>query len=741
VEAKPKRKCEFCGNENDLSDKFCQTCSAPTQKQEKKQSAAPPPEAEVEAKPKRKCEFCGNENDPSDKFCQSCSAPTQKQEKKKKKKPEPKPEPEPEPETPAESIAPIPIAEAAGAVAVPMKKCPECGVLNEMDCRFCLECGENIQDLAPLEAPVVPPPVQVSPASQESVPALGESTELQEIQCKVCNTWNESGCKFCADCGELLVPADPNASASELSAPPPEKTEKSASAVKCPKCRRPNKPTLKFCRKCGWELAKAKPETPKAERKKKKGESSSHSSDSGKEEVAPNKEAEQPKEETHDCRQCGRTNPVTNIFCKKCGTRFSDTRKTRKKNAVDEISNLRRTNSALAPPPGQKKKMKERGIRCADPECAKPNRPTDAHCRKCGKPLPKPSRRSTASGDKKEGDEAPKLEKVKSAFLQKKDKGALQSQVGDWLKRRDEAELSKSSTNLPQTPGKLAIVQERERAAEEKAAAAKAKAEAEAKKKEEEAAALEARRWVQPKLFIVSENSIHPKRSILQVHLKNSDSQVVIDAKDVMWIWVGSKTNADQLKFAKDLAKFYSDIVLKESQRKSVLKEARERAEPAEFIKLFQGWQYPVQVTRAMHHSVTFSTFTEKMIPQGRASLRHSFPDTGMLVRVEPEGEKKLEAAPAAEPAALLKPATLEKPLSRTSKGGTSKEVLGMYMSYFPLERLQDTQSLPATLNMGSLETYLTDEDFQRLFKMNKDKFSGLPAWKKVQLKKGVGLF
>jgi len=38
-------------------------------------------------------------------------------------------------------------------------------------------------------------------------------------------------------------------------------------------------------------------------------------------------------------------------------------------------------------------------------------------------------------------------------------------------------------------------------------------------------------------------------------------------------------------------------------------------------------------------------------------------------------------------------------------------------------------------------EMYLSDSDFARLFKMDKQDFSKLPKWKKLQLKKGVGIF
>ena len=509
--------------------------------------------------------------------------------------------------------------------------------------------------------------------------------------------------------------------------------------------------------------------------------------------------------------------------------RFADLKS---RNPADEIAKLRRANSSYNVLPTVKQMTKQdRGVRCSDPACDKPNKPGDEKCRVCGKALPtepkstenSPAKASNSSGKveipaaiakaaeplvgpagqqlKKDGSlqvskSRFQMDRVdSSAFLKKKDKVALEDQVGDWLKRRDEAEggsagvgdaakkleaakLNTSSNKLNTSmnrlgsssnlnigsPGKLSIVQAKMKAMEEKAAAEKAKAEEEKRKKEEEAAALEARKWVKPKLFIVHEGNIIAKRSVLQVHLKNPLTQVLIDAKDIVWLWCGPKTNPDQEKFARDLAKFYCDVVLKDSNRKAVVQEAKNNMD--EFVKLFQGWEYEDDAPkRQMHFSVALPKVVQHVQLPGEIPVAGDSVATATAAAAVASQPTDSASATAAAP---VDGATVADPAAATSDGqlgeipnsmvapapasapsvtippvvaATTQEVLGMYMCYFPLERLQDPQSLPPTLNMSSLETYLTDEDFLKTFKMKKDEFAALPAWRKVSMKKKALLF
>jgi len=47
----------------------------------------------------------------------------------------------------------------------------------------------------------------------------------------------------------------------------------------------------------------------------------------------------------------------------------------------------------------------------------------------------------------------------------------------------------------------------------------------------------------------------------------------------------------------------------------------------------------------------------------------------------------------------------------------------------------------PRGLDKTKLEKYLPDEEFEKRFEMNKDKFYEMPAWKQNNKRKEVGLY
>lgn len=47
----------------------------------------------------------------------------------------------------------------------------------------------------------------------------------------------------------------------------------------------------------------------------------------------------------------------------------------------------------------------------------------------------------------------------------------------------------------------------------------------------------------------------------------------------------------------------------------------------------------------------------------------------------------------------------------------------------------------PEHVKPAAKEAYLTDEEFEKVFKMDRAKFDALKDWKRTELKKSVGLF
>jgi hypothetical protein len=59
--------------------------------------------------------------------------------------------------------------------------------------------------------------------------------------------------------------------------------------------------------------------------------------------------------------------------------------------------------------------------------------------------------------------------------------------------------------------------------------------------------------------------------------------------------------------------------------------------------------------------------------------------------------------------------------------------------TFYSVEILKD--NVPLDVDLKNKELYLNDDDFKLVFKMDIIAFNKLPQWKKVTLKKNVGLF
>lgn len=86
------------------------------------------------------------------------------------------------------------------------------------------------------------------------------------------------------------------------------------------------------------------------------------------------------------------------------------------------------------------------------------------------------------------------------------------------------------------------------------------------------------------------------------------------------------------------------------------------------------------------------------------------------------------------------------KNIQEVGQDGSSKvllvqdALLRLCKTQYSLEEIM-SRPLPEGVDPQRLETYLSDEDFQKLVQMPREEFYKLPSWKQVNWKKAKGLF
>jgi hypothetical protein len=63
------------------------------------------------------------------------------------------------------------------------------------------------------------------------------------------------------------------------------------------------------------------------------------------------------------------------------------------------------------------------------------------------------------------------------------------------------------------------------------------------------------------------------------------------------------------------------------------------------------------------------------------------------------------------------------------------------YSRVYTFEELKRKDFLPKTVDKSVLENYLSDEEFLKVFGMDREAWNKLPSWKQVPKKKEVGLY
>ena len=220
--------------------------------------------------------------------------------------------------------------------------CPICGNENYIGSKFCEHCGSNIAK----DEPSVSEAEKTSAFDPEATVVLKEAPKLTET-CPICGNENYIGSKFCEHCGSSIVKDEPPQTAPETAAAQPEPehipTEPVMNPVSIKKTKpapqsqatesAPSEPVI-------HPVSIKKPEpVPQIQPPVSMPETVSEPEQAAVASVAdtisetpaapvisetPLTPTENPNEKV--CPNCGTANPLSGLFCKKCGVMLNKAR-------------------------------------------------------------------------------------------------------------------------------------------------------------------------------------------------------------------------------------------------------------------------------------------------------------------------------------------------------------------------------------------------------------------------------
>lgn len=193
------------------------------------------------------------------------------------------------------------------------------------------------------------------------------------------------------------------------------------------------------------------------------------------------------------------------------------------------------------------------------------------------------------------------------------------------------------------------------------------------------------------KLFICS-NANKQYRADRQCEFVQSDlcheNQAILDRYSEVIVWLGRNTNNEDKGIALEVAVDYVEKA-NDGRKNCTVWVLDEGEEVIEFSRYFQAWDPFRQKSKKKH------VVPGPPVPKSKGSM-----------------EKAQD---------LLK-----------GTGGAAK---------YPLKTLLDRDYLPPGVDKKCLENYLRDEDFPEVFNMTAKEYWALPAWKRLEKKKGTPLF
>jgi advillin len=213
------------------------------------------------------------------------------------------------------------------------------------------------------------------------------------------------------------------------------------------------------------------------------------------------------------------------------------------------------------------------------------------------------------------------------------------------------------------------------------------------------------------------------------------DDVMMLDTFSTVFIWIGSQANDAEKKAASDLAKKYiigASAVDGRSPDTAIIT-IKAGSEPAMFTCHFLGWDsaaagvFEDPYEKRMKSLSSTMSFV-KAPSWAKKNVEVDIPET---VVEESVGETKAPEAAAPAPAVPAKPAAVAAPAAAAATGG---EYTYAQLKGNPCE-------VQSSIDPKGKEKYLSETEFQEVFKMDKTAFAALPGWKSKKAKVAAGLF
>lgn len=203
---------------------------------------------------------------------------------------------------------------------------------------------------------------------------------------------------------------------------------------------------------------------------------------------------------------------------------------------------------------------------------------------------------------------------------------------------------------------------------------------------------------------VFSANEVH---DFYQEDLNPRDI-MILDTFFEVYVWIGSKSTEMARKQAMEIANTYIKLVKEREKREHEIQTyvVYQGNEPLMFKAFFHAWEDQLKLEG------------EDLKIKGEA-------------RKEQKSAESMAASagPSSSPATPSSPPQIQK----------VDEALRVFYQKYPYEVLKTNP--PKECDKGQLEAYLTDEEFEKVFKMTRQKYYEQPKWKQLRQKKEVGLF